>query len=224
MPDFTTKHPPHHRIPLMPRFTDAKRERVRETLHETGRELFGRYGLRKTTIEELTEPAEIATGTFYQFYDSKEELYIEILKAYSREFGPRLLRNSFEEHDDPEDAIEAFLKLLTNEFESNPLIYQVIVEEEFDRIKAQYAEQKREAEHEHDVTYLLPYIEQWYDDGRISGPDPETIARAIESMAYITLHEEDIGEDHYPTVRNTLIAAVADGLTNEPDSAGDTHE
>lgn len=208
----------------MPRFTDAKRERVRETLHETGRELFGRHGLRKTTIEELTEPAEIATGTFYQFYDSKEELYIEILKEYSREFGPRLLRNSFEAHDDPEDAIEAFLKLLTNEFESNPLIHQVIVEDEFNRIKAQYAEQKREAEREHDVTYLLPHIEQWYDDGRMSGPDPETIARAIESVAYITLHEEDIGEDHYSAVRDTLIAAVADGLTNEPDSTGDTHE
>ena len=208
----------------MPRFTDAKRERVRETLHETGRELFGRYGLRKTTLQDLTEPAEIATGTFYQFYDSKEEFYIEILKEYSREFGPRLLGNSFEEHDDPEDAIEAFLKLLTNEFESNPLIHQVIVEDEFDRIQAQYAEQKRESEREHDVAYLLPHIEQWYDDGRISGPDPETIARAIESVAYITLHEDDIGEDHYPAVRDTLIAAVADGLTNEPDSAGATHE
>ncbi|GAA5065339.1 TetR/AcrR family transcriptional regulator [Haladaptatus pallidirubidus] len=208
----------------MPRFTDAKRERVRETLHETGRELFGRYGLRKTTLQELTEPAEIATGTFYHFYDSKEELYIEILKEYSREFAPRLLGNSFEEHDDPEDAIAAFLKLLTNEFESNSLIHQVIVEDEFDRIKAQYAEQKREAEREHDVAYLLPYIEQWYDDERVSGPDPEIIARAIESVAYITLHEDDIGEDHYPAVRDTLIAAVADGLTNEPDSAGDTHE
>lgn len=208
----------------MPRFTDAKRERVRETLHETGRDLFSHHGLRKTTIEELTEPAEIATGTFYQFYDSKEELYIEILKEYSREFGPRLLANSFEAYDDPENAIAAFLKLLTNEFESNPLIHQVIVEDEFDRIKAQYAEQKREAEHEHDVTYLLPYIEQWYDNGRISGPDPETIARAIESIAYITLHEEDISEDHYPAVRDALIAAVADGLTNGPDSAGDTHE
>lgn len=74
------------------------------------------------------------------------------------------------------------------------------------------------------MTYLLPHIEQWYDDGRMSGPDPETIARAIESVAYITLHEEDIGEDHYSAVRDTLIAAVADGLTNEPDSTGDTHE
>jgi AcrR family transcriptional regulator len=224
MADFTTKHPSHYLIPHMPHFTDAKRERVRETLHETGRELFGRYGLRKTTLQELTEPAEIATGTFYHFYDSKEELYIKILKEYSREFGPRLLRNSFEEHDNPEDAIAAFLKLLTDEFESNSLIRKVIVEDEFDRIQAQYTEQKGEAEREHNVTYLLPYIEQWYDDGRMSGPDPEIIARAIESVAYITLHEDDIGEDQYPAVRDTLIAAVADGLTNEPDSAEDTHE
>jgi AcrR family transcriptional regulator len=208
----------------MPRFTDAKRERVRETLHETGRELFARYGLDKTTIAELTEPAGIATGTFYQFYDSKEALYIEILEAYGEELMPRLLGNSFEAHDDPEEAIVVFLELVMDELESNPLIHQLIVEDEYDRIKAQYSAEELQTERERDAAYILPYIEQWYADGRISGPDPETIAHAIESVAYLTLHEEDIGEDRYPAVRETLIAAVAAGLTNGTDSTEDDNE
>lgn len=199
----------------MPTFTDAKRERVRESLRETGRELFTRYGIDKTTISELTEATGIGKGTFYQFYDSKDELYLEILEDDLEEFVPRLLGNSFEAHDDPEDAIIAFLELVMDELESNPLIHQIIVKDEYDRIKAQYSEEEREAERERDAAYILPYIEQWYDDGRISGPNPETIAQTLESVAYLTLHEEDIGTDRYPAVRETLIAAVAAGLTDD---------
>lgn len=154
---------------IMPHFSDAKREQIRETLHETGRELFARYGLDKTTIGELTEPAGIATGTFYQFYDSKEALYLEILEAYGEELVPRLLDNSFEAHDDPEEAITAFLEAIMHEFESNPLIHQIIVEDEYDRLRAQYSDEEIAAGREESIEYFLPYIERWYDDGQVTG-------------------------------------------------------
>ncbi|UPM44500.1 TetR/AcrR family transcriptional regulator [Halocatena salina] len=75
----------------MPTFTEEKRERVREALCDTGRGLLGRYGIRKTSISELTEAVGIGKGTFYQFYDSKEELYVDILAQYREEAVPRLL-------------------------------------------------------------------------------------------------------------------------------------
>jgi AcrR family transcriptional regulator len=209
----------------MPTFTDAKRERVRESLRNTGRELFARHGIRKTTISELTEAVGIGHGTFYQFYDSKEELYIDILEAYTEELLPRLLSNSFEEHDDPEDAIAAFLELSLDEIESNPFFQQIIVEDDLDLLREQYSEE--EAENTGYMKYILPYIEQWYDDGRVTGPDPETVAHAIDAMGYLTLHVEDIGEDRYPAVRDTLIAAVAVGLTDKINGTvptGDTNE
>jgi AcrR family transcriptional regulator len=217
----------HNDTQTMRGFTGAERDQIRQTLHEAGRELFGRYGLCKTTIAELTEPTRIATGTFYQFYDSKEALYIDILETYNVELIPRLLGNSFEAHDDPEDAITAFLELLMNELESNPLIHQIIVGDEYDRIQAhysQYSEDELERERGRDIAFFLPYIEQWYADGRVTGPDPETIAYAINAMSFFTLPEEDIGTDRYLAVRDTLIAAVAAGLTDGIDSTEDDHE
>lgn len=202
----------------MPHFSDAKREQIRETLHETGYELFTRYGLSKTTISELTEPAGIANATFYQFYDSKEELYIEILETYREEFVPRLLENSFEAHDDPEDAITVFLEELMDEFESNPLLHQIIVEDEFDRLRAQYSEDEVTEKRERSAEFFLPYIEQWYDDGKVTGPDPETIAHMIRAVALFPYHKEHIEKDRYPAIRETLIATVAAGLTDTDES------
>lgn len=198
----------------MPHFSDARRQRIRETLHETGRELFARYGLDKTTIGDLTEPAGIAPSTFYQFYDSKEALYIEILEAYSEEFVPRLLSVSFEAHDDPEAAITAFLREIMDEAESNPLLDQIITENEYDRLRAQYSDEEIAEERERSIEYFLPYIEQWYDDGQVTGPDPKTIAHTIRAAALLPYNKEHITEDRYSAIRETFIATIAAGMTD----------
>lgn len=208
----------------MPHFSDAKRKQIRETLHETGRELFTRYGLDKTTIAELTQPAGIATATFYQFYDSKDELYLEILEAYSEEVAPRLVGNSFEAHDDPEQAITAFLDQLMDEFESNPLIHRIIVEDQLDRLRAQYSDDEIEAERERSIEIFLPYIEQWYNDGRVTGPDPETIAQMILTVALLPYKRGHITENQYPAIRETLIATVAAGVTDGTDESTRTED
>jgi AcrR family transcriptional regulator len=211
----------------MPTFTDAKRERVRESLHETGRELFARYGVRKTAISELTEAAGIGKGTFYQFYDSKDELYLEILEEYSEEVVPRLLDNSFEAYDDPEEAVTVFLDEIMAEFESNPLIHQIIVEDQLERLRAQYSDEEIEAERERSIEYFLPYIERWYDNGQVTGPDPETIAHTILTVALLPYNKGHIREDQYPAIRETLITSVAAGLTdgtNESNRMEDDHE
>ncbi|WP_128477558.1 TetR/AcrR family transcriptional regulator [Halorussus pelagicus] len=61
-------------------FDADERGRIRDSLRETGRDLFARRGLDGTTIADLTDPAGVANGTFYRFYDSKAELYDEILR------------------------------------------------------------------------------------------------------------------------------------------------
>lgn len=207
----------------MPTFTDEKRERVREALHETGRELFARYGIRKTSISELTETVGIGKGTFYQFYDSKEELYVDILNQYREEVIPRLLTETFEAHDDPEDAIRAFLEQGMDVAESDPFFRQIIDEDELDMLQQKYLEELQ-AGHERDVATILPYIEQWYAEGQVTGPDPETIVDVLDAVAYLTLHVEDIGEDRYPAVRDTIISAVAAELTRNSDGTDSTED
>lgn len=208
----------------MPTFTDEKRERVRESLRDVGREFFARYGIRKTTISELTDAAGIGKGTFYQFYDSKEELYVDILAQYREEAVPRFLKNSFEAHDDPEEAIVTFLELSMDEIESDPFIQQIIAEDELDMLQAEHLKEELETGRERDIAYILPYIEEWYADGRVIGPDPETIVDVLDAVTYLTLHKEDIGEDRYPVVRDTIIAGVAAELTRNPDGTDPTED
>lgn len=194
-------------------FTDAERDAIRRQLRETGRDLFARYGLRKTTIAELTDPADIAQSTFYQFYDSKEALYVELLEEESEEIVERVLAASFEAHEDPERAIAAFLTEMRAVLETNPLVRRLVLEDELDRLRAQFTEAELEADRRSSVAYFLPYVESWFEAGRLRGPDPETVAHAIRAVTLLTLHETDVGRERYDAVMDLLCEAVAAGLT-----------
>lgn len=194
-------------------FTETERERIREQLLAAGRDLFAKYTLKKTTIEELTDAVGIANGTFYQFFDSKTALYVAVLEREGEQLLPELVA-PLEANDDPETAIVGFLTTLMDEIETNPLIRQLLTDpEEMNQLREYHTEAERRQEREESLGYILPYVEAWYESGAISGPDPLTVANAIRSVSLLTLHQDDIGAEHYRDTRNLVIRAVAAGLT-----------
>lgn len=73
-------------------FTDSEITAIRERLKREGRECLARFGIRKTTVDQLSVAAGISTGAFYRFYDSKELLFFEIIEDMHEEMYGRALR------------------------------------------------------------------------------------------------------------------------------------
>jgi AcrR family transcriptional regulator len=202
-------------------FSDAERERIREGLVSEGRDLFERYGLGKTTIADLTDAVGIADSTFYRFFDSKEALYLEILEREGERIRPRMLA-PMEDNDDPETAIVEFLTVLMDEIETNPLVRQLVVEPgELERLREYHTAEELEAERRESLSYLLPYVREWYESGDVRGPSPELVANAIRSVSLLTLHQDDLGTEMYPETRDLVIRSVAKGLTTGDGGATD---
>ena len=53
-------------------FTEEQRQIIREKLIAVGYDLIREIGLKKMKVAMIAERADIATGTFYHFFDSKE--------------------------------------------------------------------------------------------------------------------------------------------------------
>ncbi|WP_276300250.1 TetR/AcrR family transcriptional regulator [Halorussus lipolyticus] len=206
-------------------FDDAERDRIRGQLRETGRELFARYGLDKTTIGDLTDPAGIANGTFYRFYDSKEQLYFEILRDEGEHLATELVAESFErvgdaedagDEDslDPEEAIVAFLTLLCEEIETNPLVRRLVVDDDLSRLMAQFSGEELREERSQSLSYIVPYVEKWQAEGRLREGDPEVLSAAMGVVKFVAYRKDDFGDEtFYRAVRDALIEAVAVGMT-----------
>lgn len=52
-------------------FTDREKETIRAQMREKGRKLFEKHGLRKTSVDELTNAVGISKGAFYLFFELK---------------------------------------------------------------------------------------------------------------------------------------------------------
>jgi AcrR family transcriptional regulator len=193
-------------------FSDEQRDRIRSDLLEAGRELFAQYGLSKTTVADLTGEVGIGTSTFYQFYDSKEALYLAVLDREGETIARRLSDEAVIEDDDPETVIRDFLRFLFDEIETNPLVRQLVVSDELDRLREYRTEEEREAERAEEVETIRAFTDPFVETGAVHGEDPELVARAVGAIPYLTLHEDDIGSDHYPEVRDFVIDTFARGL------------
>lgn len=67
-------------------FSEKERAKITENLKRAGREYIARYGIRKTTVEQLSAAAGISTGAFYRFFETKELLFFEVIEDMHEEF------------------------------------------------------------------------------------------------------------------------------------------
>ena len=106
----------------MPRaFTAVEKETIHERLMEAGRACFLRYGLKKTTIEDLVKPAGIAKASFYLFFHSKENLYVELFLREMPAMIDRLLDASFRSTTNAREALIRLMRAIVHEIETNEM-------------------------------------------------------------------------------------------------------
>lgn len=61
-------------------FTEKESRAIRSALKDAACKFGNTLGVRKTTVEQLAESADISKGAFYKFYGSKELLFFEVME------------------------------------------------------------------------------------------------------------------------------------------------
>ena len=65
---------PHPRKPLVPSRRERHRTATRERLFRAALRLFAERGYLETTVEDITEAADVGKGTFFNYFPSKEHV------------------------------------------------------------------------------------------------------------------------------------------------------
>lgn len=211
----------------MPGFSDEERGRIREQLIESGRELLLTYGPKKTTVKDVTDPVGIAKPTFYQFFDAKSDLYIEILQRELEEYLESV-RSEVAGVDDPQEALERFFWCYAEFIEGSPLIQQTIIQGNYQEIVRSGSAERYDELIEAELAESIPIIEeiQQGSAGPIAEMGPRTVLGLMgSSVALLALHHDEYEEyegqlegfkhGYYDQMQDTLISTLARGLTIE---------
>lgn len=84
-------HPtePEHSAP--PGRRERKKQQVRDLLSTTALTLFAERGFENTTVEDITEAADVSRTTFFRYFDSKEAVVVGYLQDLGQQAGEAVL-------------------------------------------------------------------------------------------------------------------------------------
>jgi AcrR family transcriptional regulator len=82
-----------------------KKQQTKNLLFNTSIELFKKQGFQETTVQQITDQAGVAKGTFFNYYPSKESILLEIRISQLQSI------NQFAENATHQSAIEALIIL-----------------------------------------------------------------------------------------------------------------
>ncbi len=89
---------------VAPGRNERRKARTRSALLAAGQRLFGEQGLDATTVAEIAEAADVAIGSFYNYFDTKDELLAALLQETLAEHLRRMEARRAG-IDDPAEAI-----------------------------------------------------------------------------------------------------------------------
>lgn len=88
----------------------SKGSKKRQQLVNIGTEIFTQKGFTITSLDEIVSIAGIPKGSFYYYFDSKEEFALEVIINYGKYFSKKLSRILGNEMNSPLDRLREFVK------------------------------------------------------------------------------------------------------------------
>lgn len=151
---------------------------TRRSLLAAGERLFGREGYYQTSVADITREAEVGHGTFYLYFDGKEDLFRELVRHLSHELRSTIAR-----------AVEG----LDDRFEVERVGFET-----FFRFAVEHRDLYTIV---HQAESVDPSLSRWYyrrlgegyteglaeamEDGQMRSLDPEAIAYCLSGMGHM---------------------------------------
>lgn len=190
-------------------FTEAEKEQIRKKLMEAAGDCLGKYGVKKTTVDQLVQMAGISKGAFYQFFPSKEILFFNVLEEFQASLMEEEMSGHQESGDPTADALTDFLYGLYQRVRLSFLM-NIIQNGEMELLMRKIPLEEIARHHSFDDLIA----QKLFSDFNIES-DPHVAAASLRAIFLSMLHVKEIGEEHFDQALNMLIRGVALQLLGE---------
>lgn len=195
-------------------FDEKERERIEEELVEAARELLVRYGPAKTNVADVTGAVGIAKGTFYRFFDSKAELYLEIYRREVAEFTERT-RAELPADGTTREGLETLFSSYAEWLEDNEFIQQALVRGDRREFHQDVPSETMEEVQREGLAEFESLFEPLREGGGLHDVDTVALLGLMSTIGLLVIHREEFEEydpEYYGRIRDLLITSLARGL------------
>ena len=192
-------------------FTTEEKEVIRKKLHKVAKECLQRYGVKKTTVDQMAAMVDISKGSFYNFYSSKEMLFFTVLEEYQIDVMNRLT-----EQLDMETKIDTnrLVELLYDFYQDfrYSFMYTIFKNHEMELLIRKLPKEVITNHHLIDDRMVKKIVSRINIRENVS---VEIVSALFRTIAMTILHIEEIGEEQFDTTLKLVIQGVVEQITKE---------
>lgn len=172
--------------------------------------VFAEKGYRAASINDVVEQAGVARGTFYHYFESKQDVFLEVIESYFSQFAAVLqqghdrLVQALREQGDPVDAWREYALAVFRFHSENPELTAVVYREAMgsdEHFSSRVQKLSRTA-----VKELAQELKMVADLGLMVPVDTELASTMISGAVINVIIEYILGKKHAD------LPALADGL------------
>jgi AcrR family transcriptional regulator len=192
-------------------FTEEEKIKIKTILLDKGRALFARKGLKNTSVEELTRVSGISLGSFYAFYDSKEELFFDILEAEEKKISETIEKQLFSFEMTRENFKKILLKII-DLITGNPLLVMLMNVKAYQGLISKISEDKYQRHLNQEYLFTEKVISRFLENKGMRNVRPDILSSLLHALFLLQLHKDEIGNKVFPDMFELLIDALSDTL------------
>ncbi|HPK53324.1 MAG TPA: helix-turn-helix domain-containing protein, partial [Smithellaceae bacterium] len=103
-----------------------EREKRRNAILRAARKLFFERGFKFVTVDSIAAHAELSKGSIYLYFESKEEIYVQILIADNIEFHKRI-SNFFDKQASAAEFLLDFARIYVDYFLYDKELFRIFM-------------------------------------------------------------------------------------------------
>jgi AcrR family transcriptional regulator len=190
-------------------------EDTQKDIFNSARKLFSLKGFKDTNVSEIAKNAGIGVGTFYNYFPSKEELFLKVFIEENMD----LKRSMFQRVKPDDDLVTVTSKMMKEYIDavnSNRILGEWYNRELFSKLE-RYFSQQNGVQYIDDFMHgdIAGLIKKWKSEGKLRNDiDDGLILAMLYSVVYVDMHKTEIGIQYFPQVISLLYEFIMKGLTD----------
>ena len=192
-------------------FTSEEKEVIRKKLHKVAKECLQRYGVKKTTVDQMAAMVDISKGSFYNFYSSKEMLFFAVLEEYQIDVMDRLTEQLDMEAKIDTNRLVQLLYDFYQDFRYS-FMYTIFKNHEMELLVRKLPKEVITNHHLIDDRMVKKIVSRINIRENVS---VEIVSALFRTIAMTILHIEEIGEKQFDTTLKLVIQGIVEQITKE---------
>ena len=192
-------------------FTTEEKEVIRKKLHKVAKECLQRYGVKKTTVDQMAAMVDISKGSFYNFYSSKEMLFFKLLEEYQIDVMNRLKEQLGMETTIDTNRLVKLLYDFYQEFRYS-FMYTIFKNHEMELLLRKLPKEAITNHHLIDDRMVKKIVSRINIRENVS---VEIVSALFRTIAMTILHIEEIGEEQFDITLKLVIQGIVEQITKE---------